>query len=120
MTSTRVAPRREDVGALGAAAIPFILSFIAGMADVTSFVLLNGLFAAHITGNVVVLAADVATHQPLRLTADLPVVGVVAGTAALPAAAHNPPRAPYQWAKTFLLMAVGLLLCPPVARLARH
>src|SRR4051794_41858211 len=69
MTSTRVAPRREDVGALGAAAIPFILSFIAGMADVTSFVLLNGLFAAHITGNDVALAADVATHQPLRLTA---------------------------------------------------
>jgi uncharacterized membrane protein YoaK (UPF0700 family) len=39
--------------------LPFALSVIAGLTDVITFVGLNGLFSAHITGNLVVLAAYV-------------------------------------------------------------
>jgi uncharacterized membrane protein YoaK (UPF0700 family) len=40
-------------------ALPFVLSVIAGATDSIGFLGLNGLFTAHITGNLVVLAADV-------------------------------------------------------------
>jgi uncharacterized membrane protein YoaK (UPF0700 family) len=39
--------------------LPFVLSLIAGSTDVIGFLGLNGLFTAHITGNLVVLAARV-------------------------------------------------------------
>ena len=38
--------------------LPAVLSVIAGMADVTSWLTLGGLFAAHITGNLVIMSAD--------------------------------------------------------------
>ena len=41
--------------------IPAILSVIAGSTDVISFLALSGLFTAHITGNLVVLAAHIVT-----------------------------------------------------------
>jgi uncharacterized membrane protein YoaK (UPF0700 family) len=100
------------------AVMSFTLSFVAGMVDVTSFVLLNGLFAAHITGNVVVLAADVATHQRLRPTAVLAVVVFIAVTAALTAAVDSSTRAPYQWASSFLWMQFGLLSATAAAAIA--
>jgi hypothetical protein len=40
-------------------ALPFLLSVIAGSTDIIGFLGLNGLFTAHITGNLVVLAAHV-------------------------------------------------------------
>src|ERR1700744_5075716 len=40
-------------------ALPFVLSLIAGSTDVIGFLGLNGLFTAHITGNLVVLAAHI-------------------------------------------------------------
>jgi len=42
------------------AAISIGLAFIAGFADVASFVGADGIFCAHVTGNFVVLAADLA------------------------------------------------------------
>ena len=45
-------------------ALPFVLSLIAGSTDTIGFLGLNGLFTAHITGNVVVLAAHVITGDP--------------------------------------------------------
>lgn len=42
-------------------ALPFVLSVIAGSTDVIGFLGLNGLFTAHITGNIVVLAAHAVT-----------------------------------------------------------
>jgi uncharacterized membrane protein YoaK (UPF0700 family) len=43
--------------------LPVVLSLIAGGADVISFLGLGGLFAAHITGNLVILAAHIVTGQ---------------------------------------------------------
>ena len=40
-------------------ALPFVLSVVAGSADVVSFLGLGSLFVAHITGNVIILAAHV-------------------------------------------------------------
>jgi uncharacterized membrane protein YoaK (UPF0700 family) len=45
-------------------ALPFVLSVIAGSTDVIGFLGLNGLFTAHITGNIVILAAHVVTGDP--------------------------------------------------------
>jgi uncharacterized membrane protein YoaK (UPF0700 family) len=45
-------------------ALPFVLSVIAGSTDIIGFLGLNGLFTAHITGNIVVLAAHVVTGDP--------------------------------------------------------
>jgi uncharacterized membrane protein YoaK (UPF0700 family) len=45
-------------------ALPFVLSLIAGATDVIGFLGLNGLFTAHITGNIVVLAAHIVTGDP--------------------------------------------------------
>ncbi|WP_341955450.1 YoaK family protein [Microbacterium sp. LWH13-1.2] len=39
--------------------IPAALAVIAGVTDVTSWLLLGGFFSAHVTGNLVVMAADV-------------------------------------------------------------
>lgn len=44
--------------------LPFLLSVVAGSTDTICFLGLNGLFTAHITGNVVVLAANVVTRKP--------------------------------------------------------
>lgn len=41
--------------------LPALLSIVAGSADVTSFLGLGGLFVAHITGNLILLAAHVVT-----------------------------------------------------------
>ena len=51
--------------------LPAALSFLAGVTDVTSWLLLGGLFSAHITGNLVVLAADTVTHTAPHLAAVL-------------------------------------------------
>jgi len=44
--------------------LPFVLSLIAGSTDIIGFLGLNGLFTAHITGNLVILAARVIAGDP--------------------------------------------------------
>lgn len=45
-------------------ALPFVLRVIAGSTDIIGFLGLNGLFTAHITGNIVIFAAHVASSDP--------------------------------------------------------
>jgi uncharacterized membrane protein YoaK (UPF0700 family) len=45
-------------------ALPLVLSLTAGSTDTIGFLGLNGLFTAHITGNIVVLAARVVAGDP--------------------------------------------------------
>jgi len=52
-------------------ALPTALSVIAGVTDVTSWLLLGGFFSAHITGNLVVIAADVVTGREPDIVAVL-------------------------------------------------
>jgi uncharacterized membrane protein YoaK (UPF0700 family) len=68
--------------------LPGVLSVVAGSVDVISFLGLGGLFAAHITGNLVVLAAHLATGRSASLAAILsvPVFVVVLGLTRLAAA----------------------------------
>jgi uncharacterized membrane protein YoaK (UPF0700 family) len=53
---------------LVARALPIVLSVIAGATDSIGFLGLNGLFTAHITGNLVVLAAHVVAGQPTLIS----------------------------------------------------
>src|SRR5258705_9046860 len=48
-------------GSLGLELLPGVLSVIAGSADIIGFLGLGGLFTAHITGNLAILAAHVAS-----------------------------------------------------------
>jgi uncharacterized membrane protein YoaK (UPF0700 family) len=58
----------SDAVDLPAVALPFVLSLIAGSTDTIGFLSLNGLFTAHITGNLVVLAAHVINGVPAILS----------------------------------------------------
>ncbi|HTW53683.1 MAG TPA: DUF1275 family protein, partial [Stellaceae bacterium] len=47
-----------------ASALPCVLSVIAGATDTIGFLGMSGLFTAHITGNLVVLAAHLVAGNP--------------------------------------------------------
>ena len=61
--------------------LPACMSFIAGTVDVTSWLTLGGLFAAHITGNIVVMAAAIVQglhpHAAQTLAVPVFVLGVM-------------------------------------------
>jgi uncharacterized membrane protein YoaK (UPF0700 family) len=68
--STPVGAAAQTPGITGAVSfngLPFGLSLVAGLVDTTTFLTLAGLFSAHITGNLVVLAADLASSRPIGL-----------------------------------------------------
>lgn len=73
---------------LGTKLLPPALSVIAGSVDVIGFLGLGGLFIAHITGNLVVLAAHLVTGRSASLAAILsvPVFTVVLGLTRVAAA----------------------------------
>jgi uncharacterized membrane protein YoaK (UPF0700 family) len=85
--STRAVALSVD-NSLGTKLLPGVLSVVAGSVDVISFLGLGGLFAAHITGNLVVLAAHVATGRAASLASILsvPVFIAVLGLTRLAAA----------------------------------
>src|SRR5437879_7359034 len=62
-------------GSLGTECLPGVLSVIAGSADVIGFLGLGGLFTAHITGNLVILAAHIVSggSAPLAPILSVPV-----------------------------------------------
>ena len=72
-------------GLRGGWLLPFVLSTTAGAVDVIGFLALGGLFTAHITGNVVVLAAHYITggFSEVGPLLSVPVFVVVLGTVTL-------------------------------------
>jgi uncharacterized membrane protein YoaK (UPF0700 family) len=115
VTALKPGRPRNDVGGVGVQTMTLALSFIAGLVDVTSFILLNGLFAAHVTGNIVVMAADLALHRPVRLATVLAVGVFVAVTAALTAVVDISGREPYRWTQPFLWLQFVFLAATAVA-----
>ena len=65
LAARAVAPSVDS--SLGAKLLPGVLSVTAGSVDVISFLGLGGLFAAHITGNLVILAAHIVTGKAASL-----------------------------------------------------
>ncbi len=63
-TSSRLLNIASAAADLASRALPFVLSLIAGSTDIIGFLGLNGLFTAHITGNLVVLAAHIVAGDP--------------------------------------------------------
>jgi len=81
---------------LGTKLLPGVLSVVAGSVDVNSFLGLGGLFTAHITGNLVVLAAHIVTgrNMPLAPILAVPVFIAVLGLSRLAAAGLEDIRRP--------------------------
>jgi uncharacterized membrane protein YoaK (UPF0700 family) len=82
MATTAGRPLAPSVdSSLGLKLLPTVLSVIAGSADVISFLGLGGLFVAHITGNLVLLAAHLVTgtRVGLALLLALPLFILVLG-----------------------------------------
>ena len=63
-TSSRLLNMASAAADFVSRALPFVLSLIAGSTDIIGFLGLNGLFTAHITGNLVVLAAHIVAGDP--------------------------------------------------------
>jgi uncharacterized membrane protein YoaK (UPF0700 family) len=95
--------------------LPAVLSVVAGSVDVISFLGLGGLFAAHITGNLAILAAHIATggNAPLAHILSVPVFVVVLGLTRLAAAGLEALKLPSLrplLALQFVLLAIFLVL----------
>jgi len=89
--------------------LPFVLALVAGSVDVIGFLGLSGLFVAHITGNLVILAAHVVAGSgaPLALMISVPVfVAALALTRGLAAALERAGVAPLA---PLLLLQLALL-----------
>ena len=79
----------KDKGTLSAAKLlPAVLSVIAGSCDVIGFLGLGGLFTAHVTGNLVILAAHILSGEAAQVAPMLsvPVFMVALGLTRLVAA----------------------------------
>jgi uncharacterized membrane protein YoaK (UPF0700 family) len=61
--------------------LPFVLSVIAGSVDIIGFLGLGGLFTAHVTGNLAILAAHIVSggDAPVALLLSVPVFMVALG-----------------------------------------
>ncbi len=64
---------RSEAAGLASRALPFILSVISGSTDIIGFLGLNGLFTAHVTGNIVIIAAHVIAGERATFSAVLAV-----------------------------------------------
>ena len=78
--AAHIAPRSVE-SSPGLRLLPFVLSATAGCCDVISFVGLGGLFTAHITGNLVILAAHVLAGEPAQVALILSVPVFIAALA---------------------------------------
>jgi uncharacterized membrane protein YoaK (UPF0700 family) len=100
--------------------LPSVLSIIAGSVDTISFLTLGGLFTAHITGNLVILAAHYVSAQFAELgpLLSVPVFVAVLGIVSLAFGAPEKPRTSRRallFLHAFLLagfFGTGILLGP--------
>jgi uncharacterized membrane protein YoaK (UPF0700 family) len=67
-TSSRLLNTASAAADLARRVVPFVLNLIAGSTDIIGFLDLNGLFTAHITGNLIVLAAHIVAGDPTILS----------------------------------------------------
>jgi uncharacterized membrane protein YoaK (UPF0700 family) len=90
--------------------LPFVLAFVAGSVDVISFLGLDGLFTAHITGNLVVLAAHILARgeATLALMISVPLFVIMLAATRVLAAGLDRSGAPSLGVLLFLQFA---LLC---------
>ncbi len=95
---------------LGMKLLPFVLAFVAGSVDVISFLGLDGLFTAHITGNLVVLAAHILARgeATLALVISVPLFLIILAATRVLAAGLERGRIPSLGVLLFLQFA---LLC---------
>jgi uncharacterized membrane protein YoaK (UPF0700 family) len=117
-------PNRRNIGvaalsvdeSVGTKLLPFVLSVTAGSVDIIGFLGLGGLFTAHITGNIVVLAAKLVAGEqaPVSYLISVPVFMAVLALTRLLAAglgrlkiASLVPLLLFQ----FLLLAASFALC---------
>jgi len=109
---------------LGTKLLPGVLSVIAGSMDVISFLGLDGLFTAHITGNLILIAAHVVAGRAVSLARllSVPVFILVLGLTRLLAAgleaAGLAPLRPLLLLQLLLLagtLALGIAAGSPVA-----
>jgi len=96
--------------------LPAVLSLIAGSADVISFLGLGGLFTAHITGNLVILAAHIVTGQAASIALLLAVpmfILALGATRLLAAGVERGGRSslPFLLLLQFVLLAASFVLC---------
>ena len=63
-TGSRLPNMMSAAADLASRALPIVLSLIAGSTDIIGFLGLNGLFTAHITGNLAILAAHIVAGDP--------------------------------------------------------
>ncbi len=116
---TEVTPAREQPLP---AAMPMLLSFVAGYVDSYTYLALFGLFAAQVTGSFVIAGAELATHDygiVGKLAAVLAFLVAAAVTTALIGVARNSRRTalPSMLGLEALLLAVFvalILLGPPI------
>lgn len=122
--AARESDRRKRVasGMTSAAPAPYLqrlhvmLAFVAGFADVTGFVALSGLFTAHVTGNFVLLGAEIVRGSAQGVIGKLLALPVfmlaVATTAVLTGRMAGRVRAPLRplLALQALFMALFLVL----------
>jgi uncharacterized membrane protein YoaK (UPF0700 family) len=120
---TDVKPARE---APVPAAMPMLLSFVAGYVDSYTYLALFGLFAAQVTGSFVIAGAELATHDygiAGKLLAVVAFIVAAALTAALIGLARERGRAALPWMlalEAMLLAAfVAIVLFGPPIKNAR-
>lgn len=89
--------------------LPFVLSVIAGSTDMITYLGLGGLFSAHITGNIVILAAHVVAKNPAVLSYMLSVPVFMAVLFLTRLVADRLERANVSTLRPLLALQVGLL-----------
>jgi uncharacterized membrane protein YoaK (UPF0700 family) len=90
--------------------LPPLLSVIAGMVDLTGFFTLGNIFTAHVTGNLVVVAAEAVRGGPVRWAQTLAIPVFIIALAAVWLFARAFYRSRSQLARLLLLVQFLLLI----------